>query len=300
MNTTQSQPEYEIVIRPNQGWFNIDWKGLRDYRDLLFLLVRRDFVARYQQTVLGPLWFIINPMVSAIMNMLVLNGIIGMETAPTPPLLFFLSGQIIWGYFSSLLDSTGATFTNNAHLFGKVYFPRLIVPLAQALSNLLNLGVQLLSFAALYIFYRFQTLNSDPSKPALHFGLDPHLLPLLPVFILHMAVLGLGAGMIIAALTAKYRDFRYLTGFLQQIWMMASAVMYPLSTLLDKAAKHGVGWLVSLNPMLTIVEGSRVALLGNGTFQSTYYLISVGVSVVIFGIGLMMFQRSSRTFVDII
>lgn len=287
------KPEFEIHIRPNQSWFAVDWKGVCEYRDLLFLLVRRDFVSRYQQTILGPLWFIINPLVSAAMNMIVFSGIIGMKTEGAPPMLFFLAGQITWGYFSSILDSTGNTFIGNAHLFGKVYFPRLVVPLAQVLSNLINFGIQLLSFFVMWAYFRFAGGN-PPS-----FGINPDMFALFPVFILHMAVLGLGAGMIIATFTAKYRDFRYLTGFLQQIWMMASAVFYPLSLIFQKVPEKW-HWLVVLNPMACIVEGTRVAFLNSGTFIPAYYAISGGISLVIFFVGLMLFQRSARTFVDTI
>jgi lipopolysaccharide transport system permease protein len=292
VSTTQSAP-HEILIRPNQGWLHIDWKGICEYRDLLFLLVRRDFVSRYQQTILGPLWFIINPLVSAIMNVIVLNKIIGVQTDGVPPTLFFLGGQITWGYFSSILDSTGNTFTSNAHLFGKVYFPRLIVPLAQVLSNLINFSIQLATFLALWCYLKFGT------AAGVTFQVNTHMLALFPVFLLHMAVLGLGAGMVIAAFTAKYRDFRYLTGFLQQIWMMASAVMYPLSILFSKLPEKW-HWLVVLNPMASIVEGTRVAFLGAGTFVPTFYAISAGLSLIIFFVGLMLFQRSARTFVDTI
>ena len=293
MNTNISPSEHEIHIRPNQGWFAVDWKGIHDYRDLLFLLVRRDFVSRYQQTILGPLWFIINPLVSALMNTLVLGVVIGVSTDGTPSMLFFLAGQITWGYFGGLLDSTGGTFTNNAHLFGKVYFPRLIVPLAQAMSNLINVAVQFLSFLVLFAFFKLH------ASPGTTFGLNYPMLAMLPVFVVHMALLGLGAGMIISAATAKYRDFRYLTGFLQSIWMMASAVMYPLSTLLTKVPEKWQ-WAVSLNPMVSIIEGTRVALLGHGTFNLHFYLISAVISIVLFFIGLMLFQRSSRSFVDTI
>jgi lipopolysaccharide transport system permease protein len=293
VNTTELPPNYEIHIRPNQSWFSVDWKGLCDYRDLLFLLVRRDFVSRYQQTILGPLWFIINPLVSALMNVIVLHKIIGVQTDGVPPTLFFLAGQITWGYFSSILDTTGNTFTANAHLFGKVYFPRLVVPLAQALSNLINFGIQLLTFLALWSYLKW----GSPGGPSFQFNWS--VLALFPVFLLHMAALGLGAGMIISAFTAKYRDFRYLTGFLQQIWMMASAVMYPLSILFAKLPEKW-HWLVVLNPMACIVEGTRVAFLGAGTFVPIYYVASGVLSIVIFFVGLMLFQRSARTFVDVI
>ena len=293
MSTLENPPAIEIHIRPNQGWLNVDWKGLLDYRDLLFLLVRRDFVSRYQQTILGPIWFIINPLISAIMNVLVLNVVIGVSTDGTPPLLFFLCGQITWGYFSSILDSTGNTFIGNAHLFGKVYFPRIIVPLAQCLSNLINFGIQIAAFFAIWGW-----LKINPPAHA-HFALDLPTLALFPLFIVHIAVLGLGAGMVISAFTVKYRDFRYLTGFLQQIWMMGSAVWYPLSKLFEKLPEKW-HWLLVLNPMASIVEGTRRAFLGAGIFDPAYYAVSAGITLIIFMVGLMLFQRSARTFVDTI
>ncbi len=289
--STTVEPDYEIRIKPNQGWFTIDWKGIRDYRDLLFLLVRRDFVSRYQQTILGPIWFVINPLVAALMNMLILTGILDVKTDGVPAVLFFFCGQIAWSYFAGLLDSTSNTFLANAHLFGKVYFPRLVVPIAQALSNLINFGVQLLAFLALYMAVKIKSPDS--------FGFNGPMLGLFPLFIVHMALLGLGAGMIISAFTAKYRDFRYLTGFLQNIWMMASAVMFPTSKLLEKVPDH-LEWVLALNPMISIIEGTRLAFLGAGTFNLVHYLISLGVSIVIFFVGLMLFQRSARTFVDTI
>jgi lipopolysaccharide transport system permease protein len=289
--STTVEPDYEIRIKPNQGWFIVDWKGIRDYRDLLFLLVRRDFVSRYQQTILGPIWFIINPLVAALMNVLVLTGILNVKTDGVPAVLFFFCGQITWSYFSGILDSTSNTFLANAHLFGKVYFPRLVVPIAQALSNLINFGVQLLAFGVIFAAVKLK----DPGS----FGINPGMLALFPLFVIHMAMLGLGAGMIISAFTAKYRDFRYLTGFLQNIWMMASAVMFPTSQLLAKVP-HQWEWVVALNPMISIIEGSRLAFLGAGTFNPIHYFISLGVSIVIFLVGLMLFQRSARTFVDTI
>ncbi|MFT3782538.1 MAG: ABC transporter permease [Nibricoccus sp.] len=292
MSTPAVQQPFEIHIRPKAGWFNLDWKGILEYRDLLFLLVRRDFVSRYQQTILGPIWFIVNPLVSALMNVLVFGVVIGVSTDGTPALLFFLCGQITWGYFSSILDATSNVFLSNAHLFGKVYFPRLIVPIAQALSNLMNFGVQLLAFLIMWTFAKF-----NPHGATFH--IDWNMLALLPVFVVHMAVLGLGAGMVISAFTVKYRDFRYLMGFLQQIWMMASAILYPLSTLLSKLPEKW-HWLIGLNPMASIVEGTRLAFLGKSLFVPHYYMVSAAITAVVFFIGLVLFQRSARTFVDTI
>lgn len=291
MSSTDTQNPTEIRISPKHSWFDLDWRGLYDYRDLLFLMVRRDFVSRYQQTILGPLWFIINPLISASMNVLVLGVVIGVSTDGTPGILFFLSGQIIWTYFSTLLDSTCNTFVANAHLFGKVYFPRLVIPFSQALSNLINFGIQFLSFMALWTWFWLH-----PSDKY-HLALTPGMLVLFPVIVAHMALLALGAGMIISVLTVKYRDFRYLISFLTQIWMMASAVWYPISTLLKKLPEN-YHWLIALNPMASIVEGTRLTFLGAGSFNTTYYLVSAGLTAVIFFVGLTLFQRCARSFID--
>jgi lipopolysaccharide transport system permease protein len=265
--------EFEIHIRPNQGWLSIDWKGLRDYRDLLILLVRRDFVSKYQQTILGPLWFVINPLITTIVFTVV----------------FYMCGLVAWTYFSSVLGSTSTTFSGNAHLFGKVYFPRLIVPLAMAASHLFTFGIQLLTFVTIYIIYHF-TGRAE--------GLMPNsMLLLMPVLILHMAMLALGVGMGLSALTAKYRDFHHLSNFLVQIWMFATPIIYPLSSL-EKKLPAGFEWLGVLNPVTMIVEAFRYSLMSRGTFNYGYYALSFGCSAVIFAIGLMMFQRAARTFVD--
>lgn len=286
--TTQQQ-DFEITIRPNQGWLNIDWKGLRDYRDLLVLLVRRDFVSKYQQTILGPLWFIINPVITTIVFTLVFGKVVGISTDGLDPTLFYMCGLVAWTYFSSVLGSTAATFTGNAHLFGKVYFPRLIVPLALAASHLFTLGIQLLTFIAIYVVYHFNGRAAD---------LAPNSLVLLmPLFIVHMGLLALGVGMALSALTAKYRDFHHLSGFLVQLWMYATPIIYPLSSLMKKMPA-GLEWIAVLNPMTMLTEAFRYSMMGRGTFSYGFYGISLGVSVVIFLVGLAMFQRAARTFVD--
>lgn len=286
---SNNSPAVEISIRPNQGWFNIDWKGIHEYRDLLILLVRRDFVSKYQQTILGPLWFIINPLITTIVFTLVFGKVVGVQTDDTDPTLFYMSGLVAWTYFSSLLGSTSATFTGNAHLFGKVYFPRLIVPLATAVSHLFTLGIQLFTFVLMYavIKYRGSIPNLAPNG----------LLILMPVFIVHMAMLSLGVGMMLSAWTAKYRDFHHLSGFLVQLWMYATPIIYPLSSL-NKKLPVGWEWLGALNPMTVIVEGFRVSTMGKGTFTYGSYSISLGISIALFFVGLMMFQRAARTFVD--
>jgi lipopolysaccharide transport system permease protein len=286
---TTNQPNFEIYIRPNQGWLNIDWKGLRDYRDLLILLVRRDFVSKYQQTVLGPLWFIINPLITTIVFTVVFGSVVGVSTDGMHPTLFYMCGLVAWTYFSSVLGATSATFTGNAHLFGKVYFPRLIVPLAMAASHLFTLFIQLFTFTAIYVIYHYT--GRAP-------GLAPNsMLLLMPLFIFHMALLSLGVGMALSALTAKYRDFHHLSNFLIQIWMFATPIIYPLSSLKQKLPA-GLEWIGLLNPMTMIVEAFRYSTMGRGTFSYAEYGISFGVSAVMFFIGLMLFQRAARTFVD--
>lgn len=284
-----NSPAIEITIRPNQGWLNIDWKGLHEYRDLLVLLVRRDFVSKYQQTVLGPLWFIINPLITTIVFALVFGKVVGISTDGMNPTLFYMCGLVPWTYFSSVLGATSSTFTGNAHLFGKVYFPRLIVPLAMAASHLFTLAIQLFTFVALYLVFKYRGQAE---------GLTPNsLLFMLPVFIVHMALLSLGVGMILSALTAKYRDFHHLSNFLVQLWMYATPIIYPLSSL-QKKLPAGWEWLGIVNPMTMIVEAFRFSLMNRGTFSYGYYSISFVLSAVVFAIGLMMFQRAARTFVD--
>jgi len=281
--------EFEIYIRPNQGWFNIDWKGLHDYRDLLVLLIRREFVSKYQQTVLGPLWFIINPLLTTVVFSVVFGSVIGVATDGINHTLFYMGGLVAWSYFSSVLNTTAGTFTGNAHLFGKVYFPRLIVPLAMAASQLFTFVIQLFTFGLMFVVYHY-TGKAD--------GLAPNLVfLLLPVLVIHMGMLGLGVGMALSSLTAKYRDFVHLSGFLVQLWMYGTPIIYPLSTLLKKIPP-GLQWLGILNPMTMVVEAFRYGIMGHGTFDPIYYGASFAASFVIFMVGLMLFQRSARTFVD--
>ncbi len=294
-HSDQAAPETEILIRPNQGWLSIDWKGVNEYRDLLFLLVRRDFVSKFQQTILGPLWFIINPLVTTLVFTLVFGKVVGISTDGIHPTLFYLCGILGWSYFSTVLGSTSDTFTGNAHLFGKVYFPRIIVPFSQAISGLISFFIQVATFIALYVWLKYtgaaNTQNLAPN----------HTLWLFPVYIFHMAILGLGVGMILASLTAKYKDFRHIAGFLLNLWMYATPIIYPLSTLNNKLQAwlpEWLHWIAIINPMTMVTEAIRFSFMGAGTFDLGYYLLSFGLSVLVFFIGLMLFQRTSRSFVD--
>ncbi len=293
--SAEQHTETEIIIKPNQGWLSIDWKGVRDYSDLLFLLVRRDFVAKFQQTILGPLWFIINPLVTTLVFTLVFGKIVGIATDGVHPTLFYLCGLLGWSYFSTVLGSTSDTFTGNAHLFGKVYFPRVIVPFAVAVSSLISFAIQVATFIVLYIWLKYtgaaDTANLAPNRT----------LWLFPLYVIHIGILGLGVGMILASLTATYRDFKHLAGLLVGLWIYVTPIIYPLSTLnakLESWLPPWLHWVGLLNPMTMVTEAIRYSFMGAGTFDLKYYLISLGMSILIFFIGLFLFQRTSRSFVD--
>jgi lipopolysaccharide transport system permease protein len=275
-----------IVIRPNQSWLRVDWSGLWQYRDLLALLVQRDFTAKYQQTILGPVWFIINPLINAAVFTLLFSRIIGIPTDGVPPMLFYLGGQLTWNYFANVLGSTGNSLAGNAGMFSKVYFPRLIPPLAMCGSSLIAFAVQFAVFASFWIYHVFFT----PFGAALHLTWSCALLPLL---ILQTAALGLGVGLVLSAITAKYRDLQQLTGYLLQLWMYATPVIYPLSRIPEKWQ-----WVANLNPMASIVELTRVILLGVGRVTFAGHALSLAVTAAVLAAGIVLYQRMARTFVD--
>ncbi len=275
-----------ISIRPNQSWVRVDWTGLWHYRDLLALMVQRDFTAKYHQTLLGPIWFVINPVINAVVFTILFAKIIGISTDGVPPMLFYLAGQLSWNYFSNVLGSTGNSLVGNAGIFSKVYFPRLIPPLAMCGSSLIAFFVQ---FAVFLVFWVYQWLT-QPAGSALHFSL---YLALLPLLLVQTAALGLGFGLVISAITAKYRDLQQLTGYLLQIWMYATPVIYPLSRIPQKWR-----WVVDLNPMSSVVELTRMALLGVGSVTVGGCALSAALTVAILLGGIIYYQRMARTFVD--
>ena len=285
--STPAVEREEIVIEATRGLRAFAWRDLWAYRDLLWLLVWRDFATRYKQTILGPLWFIVQPVLQTLIFSVVFGGFAKIPTAGVPAQLFYLCGLVPWGYFSQTFQSTSSTLVANAGLFGKVYFPRLIVPLAGALSNLLAFVIQLATFAAFYVFFKF-------TPQAASFGLQWDAL-LLPIALLHVAALSFGVGLWLAALTAKFRDFTVLAGFLIQLWMYVTPVIYPLSQVPGR-------WrtLVALNPMTMPVECFRHALLGAGSPSVALLGLSVGVTVVVLLSGLVIFQQVEKTFVDVI
>jgi lipopolysaccharide transport system permease protein len=253
---------------------------------LIVELVMRDFTAKYKQTLLGPLWSIINPLLTTLVFTLLFGRVMRVSPTGLPPLLFYLCSLLGWTYFANILGSTGNTLTSNARIFSKVYFPRLIPPLAMTISNLVGFFIQFLFFCCAYVYYRFFT------EASASLSLGPSVL-IFPLLIVHMAVLGLGVGLIISSLTAKYRDLNHLTVILVQLWMYATPVIYPLSKIPEKWR-----WVSRVNPMTAVVETLRHVFLNTGDFALGSYCLSLGMSVIIFLIGILFYQRIARTFVD--
>lgn len=281
-------PAIEFIIQPSSGWLNIPWRDLLHYRDLLFLLVRRDFIAQYKQTILGPLWFLIQPLLTTIVFTVIFSKVAKVSTEGVPALLFNLCGVMIWTYFSSCLTGISATFTTNAYLFNKVYFPRLIMPFAVVLSKLMALGVQCGLFLGFWIYFKVNATTSASVHGTL-------LILALPLVVIHIACLALGIGLWISALTAKYKDFSHLVPFMTQLWMFLTPVFYPVSIIPEQW--H---WLAALNPMTGIILVCRKGLLGIGGDLSYYVVISIFTTGLALLSGLIAFNRAERTFVDTI
>lgn len=283
-------PSQEIIIRPNQSWLHVDWRGIIQYRDLIFLMVRRDFIARYKQTILGPAWFMVNPILTSLTFTLVFSRVLGVGTAGIPPVLFYLSGMLGWSYFSNLLNTTSSSLLHNAALFGKVYFPRLIVPLAMSISSCIAFAIQLCTFLSVLTFYIVTDRVSVPVSQVLI------AIACLPLILVHTALLALGFGLCMASVTAKYRDFQHLTGFVVQLWMYATPVIFPFSHIEQKFPGHS--WIAAVNPMAAIVENVRALFFGSPAMPIPYVLLSIGISLSIFVFGVLMYQRTARTFID--
>jgi len=253
------------------------------YRDLILLFVRRDFVAYCKQTILGPLWFLIQPLFTTLVFTVVFGRIAQISTDGLPQILFYMAGITIWNYFASCLTQTSNTFVTNAGIFGKVYFPRLTVPISVVITNLLTFTIQ---FGLFLAFMAFFYLKGSLIQPNLWILLTPLLL-------VQMAALGLGVGIIVSSMTTKYRDLAMAVGFGVQLWMYATPIVYPLSQI--PAKWH---WLIALNPMTAIVETFRYAFLGAGTIQPWVSGISIGMTVMILAIGIVLFSRVEKTFMD--
>jgi lipopolysaccharide transport system permease protein len=280
--------KYEIVIKPTTGFLRLDLKAVWQYRDLLGLLVHRDFVSKYKQTVLGPVWFVLQPLLTTLVFTLIFSGVAKIPTDGLPPALFYMCGLLGWSYFAQTFTSTSATLVVNAGLFGKVYFPRLVVPLSAVIANMMAFCLQLATFLGFYIYYKlFTPLGTG-------FGVSGSLV-WLPLLLLQIGALSLGVGLCLSAVTAKYRDFTFLTPFIVQLWMYATPVIYPLSKIPERW--H---WLAVLNPMAAIVEAFRLMFLGRGSVAPAYAAVSAAITAAVLLTGLLIFNKVQKTFVDTI
>ncbi len=270
-------------ISSKHSLLDLKLKDAWEYRDLLWLLVRRDFVAVYKQTILGPLWFIIQPLFTTVMYTLVFGKIAGISTGSLPGPLFYMAGITIWNYFSDCFLKTSSVFRDNAGVFGKVYFPRMIVPLSIIISNMVRFGIQFVLFLGMMGYYG---LKGTPLHPNIYLGL-------LPVLIVITAALGLGAGMIVSALTTKYRDLSFLVSFGMQLLMYATTVIYPLSKAPDRYK-----WLVKANPVTGIIETFRYGFSGEGSFAWSLIGYSASVALLSLVTGSIVFTRVEKNFVD--
>lgn len=284
--TENHDTEWLFEITPKNKFFSLNLKEVWQYRDLLLLFVKRDVVTVYKQTILGPLWYLLQPLFTSITFTIIFNKVAGIETGTVPPFLFNLAGIMVWNYFTACLTDTSDTFKRNAAIFGKVYFPRLIMPLSTVISNLLKFGIQFMIFIAFYVFYYFQGAAINMNGSLLFF----------PLLIALMGILGLGLGMLISSLVTKYRDLSYLIGFGVQLLMYLSAVMYPMALIQDKMPVYA--WLVHYNPLAYIIETTRFMLLGVGTVSVWGLVYTVGVTMGLFFIGLLVFNKTEKSFID--
>ena len=283
MESMKQADNWDLILEPPRGWFALHLRDLWKYRDLAGLFVRRDFVATYKQTILGPLWHIIQPLLTTLMFTVVFGRIAGLPTDNVPQFVFYMAGTTVWNYFAQCLTRTSNTFIANAGIFGKVYFPRMVVPVSVVASQLIAFAIQFIFFLSVYALFWARGAPIHPNWAV----------ALLPVLLLLMAGMGLGFGVIISSLTTKYRDLQVLVAFGVQLWMYATPVIYPLSTM---GAKYR--WLIVANPMSAVVETFRYAFFGTGTFSWVYLGYSAGFTVVLLLAGMALFNRVERTFMD--
>lgn len=280
----EDRERYHAVITADHKWLDLKLKEVWRYRDLIFLFTKRDFAVRYKQTVLGPAWLFINPIISSLIYCFLFGGIAGISTGEIPQMLFYMSGTAIWTFFSSCVTKNASTFTANAAVFGKVYFPRLATSVANVLTSAIEFAVQMLMVIAFLCFYIIQ---GDVSP-------NWHLLFCVPLVLIHLGVMGMGCGIIISSLTTKYRDLTILVGFAVQLWMYITPVVYPLS-------QASEGWLrnvLFLNPVTSPIEVFRYALLGEGIIDPLYLIISCVFALLVAFIGIIIFNKVEKNFMD--
>jgi len=281
--TTSEENSWDLIIHPRRNLFDLRLKELWQYRDLTYLFVRRDFVSAYKQTILGPLWYLIQPLLTTIIFTFIFGNVAQLPTDGLPPFLFYMSGTVIWSYFADCLTKTSNTFIQNAHLFGKVYFPRMAVPVSILISNLITFAIQFVFFLAFMGYFALRGIQFHPNLWILTS----------PLLILIMAGIGLGFGIIVSAMTTKYRDLRFLVTFGVQLLMYATPVIYPSSTIPEQFA-----WIIKLNPMTPIIEAFRYAFLGAGSANWRSVAYSFGFMVVVVIMGSVIFNKVEATFMD--
>ncbi len=279
---------WTLIIKPKGKLIDLNLRELWQYRDLLEMYIRRDIVTFYKQTILGPVWFFIQPVFTTIVFMFVFGGLAGIPTDGVPMPLFYLAGITLWNYFSETLNRTSDTFLSNQAVFGKVYFPRLIVPLSITVTGLIKMFIQMSIFIMAYLWYTATGKHVIPNIYALLF----------PVLIIILAFLGLGFGIIISSLTTKYRDLKFLVAFAVQLWMYATPVIYPLSVMQGKY--HKVMWILQANPVTSVLETFKYGFLGKGTFSWAALGYSFGFSVLLILIGMLMFNKVEKSFMDVV
>ncbi|WP_269225953.1 ABC transporter permease [Flavobacterium eburneipallidum] len=287
MNKTENTPAgWLFEITPKNKFFSLNLAEVWQYRDLLFLFVKRDVITVYKQTILGPLWYLIQPLFTSVTFTIIFNNVAGINTGTVPPFLFNLAGITVWNYFTACLNGTSDTFKANAGIFGKVYFPRIITPLSVVISNLIKFGIQFFIFIAFYVFYYCQGAALSLNSSLLFF----------PILIALMGVLGLGLGMLISSMVTKYRDFSYLIAFGIQLLMYLSAVMYPMELIQQKLPNYG--WLVQYNPLAYLIETTRYMLLNVGQISVWGLCYTLGITFFIFLTGVLVFNRTEKSFID--
>lgn len=272
-------------IRASQPWWAIDWRELWEYRDLFRFLVQRELIIIYKQSILGPLWFVLQPLLSTVVFTLVFSNMAGLSTDSIPPFVFYMSGTVLWSFFSTSMNGVAGSLSTNAYMFNKVYFPRLLMPLALSASNMVQLFLNIAIFAC---FWGASILSGSPVHPS------PGLL-LVPLLILQCGMVGLGCGLWLSALTVKYRDLKFILSFLTQLWMYATPIVYPTSLVPKKYS-----WILAINPVAGPVDHFRAFSLGTRPMDGDLYLVGLLIGLAIFVSGLFLFNKVQSTFVDTI
>ena len=282
------EQKFTTVIEPKTGWFDIDLKEVWDYRDLIFLFVRRNFVSQYKQTILGPAWAFIQPFLTTVVFSVIFGDIAGLAPGGIPQFIFFFSGNIIWSYFSGCLTQTAGTFVNNAGTMGKVYYPRLVMPISTVLSKLIGFAIQFLFLIIFLGFYLITDQNVHPNLYCL----------MLPIIIMELAMLGLGFGIIISSLTTKYRDLAQLVNFGVQLWMYGSPVAYDMYSMGILAPGGKWHFLYMCNPVTPLINLFRYGYLGYGSMEWQFYWIGWVVTLIVLTLGVVLFSKVEKTFMD--